>query len=92
MSDHNHTRRILLRGLLTAGCLQCLPRFGFAETRKMSKSQAKYQDNPKGDQKCANCMHFIAPNSCMVVEGSISPDAWCSLWIKKPAEEPVGKI
>ncbi|MBD9356511.1 hypothetical protein [Methylomonas albis] len=92
MSTHNHTRRIFLHGLLAAGCVQCLPRFGFAETGKMNKTQAKYQDKPKGDQQCSNCMYFIAPSACLVVDGNISPDAWCSLWIKKPAEEPIGKI
>lgn len=92
MSNHNHPRRMLLRGLLASGCALCLPRFGFAEAGKMNKTQAKYQDKPKGDQKCANCMHFIAPNTCMVVEGNISPDAWCSLWVKKPVEDPIGKI
>ncbi len=92
MSNHNHPRRMLLRGLFAAGCALCLPCLSFAEAGKMNKAQAKYQDKPKGDQKCANCMHFIAPSTCMVVEGNISPDAWCSLWIKKPIEEPVGKI
>jgi hypothetical protein len=32
---------------------------GAAQSGKISKAQAKYQDKPKGDQKCANCMHFI---------------------------------
>lgn len=92
MPNHNHPRRLVLRGLFASGCALCLPRFGIAEAGKMNKTQAKYQDQPKGDQKCGNCMHFIPPNACLVVEGDISPDAWCSLWIKKPAEDPIGKI
>lgn len=84
MSTHNHPRRTVLLGLLATGCALCLPRLSLAQSRKMDKTQAQYQDQPKGDQKCSNCMHFVAPNSCMVVEGDISPDAWCKLWFKKP--------
>ena len=84
MSTHNHPRRILLRGLLATGCALCLPRLSLAQPGKVSKAQVQYQDQPKGEQKCGNCMHFIAPNSCMVVDGSISPEGWCKLWVKKP--------
>lgn len=93
MSTHNHPRRIVLRGLLATGCAMCLPRLSLAQTgNKMSKVQAQYQDQPKGDQKCGNCMHFIPPDSCLLVEGNISSDAWCRLWVKKPVENPVGKM
>lgn len=93
MSTHNHPRRIVLRGLLATGCALCLPRLSLAQTgNKLSKVQAQYQDKPKGDQKCGNCMHFIPPDSCMLVEGNISADAWCRLWVKKPVEDPVGKM
>ncbi len=92
MSTHNQSRRIVLRSLLATGCALCLPRLSTAQTGKMSKAQAQYQDQSKGDQKCGNCMYFSAPNSCMVVEGNISPDGWCKLWVKKPAEDPVGRM
>lgn len=92
MSTHNHSRRMALRGLLATGCALCMPRSSLAQAGKISKAQAQYQDQPKGDQQCGNCMHFIAPDSCMVVEGNVSADGWCKLWIRKPAEAPVGKI
>lgn len=51
---------------------------------KMSQAQAQYQNRPKGDQKCAGCMHFVAEsNTCKVVEGTVSPEGWCMLWAKK---------
>lgn len=51
---------------------------------KLSKTQAGYQDQPKGDQQCANCMHFIAESgTCQVVEGKVSPNGWCTLWANK---------
>jgi hypothetical protein len=50
---------------------------------KVSQASVQYQTQPKGDQKCANCMHFIAEsNTCKLVEGDISPEGWCTLWAK----------
>lgn len=83
MSTHNYPRRTVLRALFAAGCVSCIPRLSRAETSKVSKTQAQYQEQPKGDQKCANCMHFIAPDACALVEGSISPNGWCMFWAKK---------
>ena len=50
---------------------------------KVSQAQAKYQAQPKGDQMCANCANFIAPDSCKVVEGTVSANGWCALWARK---------
>lgn len=55
-----------------------------AQGGKLSQAQAQYQEQPKGDQSCATCMHFIAGSStCQVVEGKVSPNGWCMLWAKK---------
>ena len=51
---------------------------------KTSQAAAKYQGQPKGDQKCGNCTHFIAAsNTCQVVEGTVSPEGWCTLFAAK---------
>jgi len=50
---------------------------------KMSKSSVGYQGSPKGSQKCSNCALFIAPSSCKSVEGPVSPNGWCKIWVKK---------
>lgn len=53
-------------------------------TRKASQESVRYQTQPKGEQKCGNCVNFIAEsNSCKLVDGQISPEGWCSLWGKK---------
>jgi hypothetical protein len=53
---------------------------------KMSQAQAQYQSQPKGDQKCSKCLHFIAAsNTCQVVDGQVSPEGWCMLFAAKPA-------
>lgn len=51
---------------------------------KMSQASVQYQAQPKGEQKCSGCLHFIAEsNTCKLVEGGISPDGWCTLWAQK---------
>lgn len=55
-----------------------------AAVGKMSQASVQYQTQPQGEQKCSLCTHFIAEsNSCMLVEGQISPDGWCRMWAKK---------
>jgi len=54
-----------------------------ADAGKKSKSEAGYQETPQGDQTCANCALFVAPASCGVVDGTISPSGWCKLYQKK---------
>jgi hypothetical protein len=51
---------------------------------KLSKTQVQYQQQPKGDQQCSKCMHYIAESStCKLVEGPINPNGWCTLWAQK---------
>jgi hypothetical protein len=52
-------------------------------SRKATQAGVQYQLKPKGEQKCSNCRHFIAAsNTCMLVDGQISPEAWCVIWAK----------
>jgi len=51
-----------------------------AETAKLSKAQVRYQDNPKGIAMCATCTLFVAPRTCKLVEGDISPNGWCNAY------------
>lgn len=51
---------------------------------KVPKTNVQYQAEPKGEQKCSTCLHFIAEsNTCKLVEGDISPNGWCSVWVGK---------
>jgi len=48
---------------------------------KVPQASVQYQTEPKGDQQCSGCIHFIAEsNTCKLVEGQISPNGWCTLW------------
>ena len=47
---------------------------------KLTKAAARYQDQPKGNESCGSCPYFELPKGCVVVEGDISPTAWCPMY------------
>jgi hypothetical protein len=86
------SRRTLLKGAAAVTCVALASAFtgkAFAATAKTIKAEAKYQDTPNGDKKCSNCNLFIpgktskADGTCQLVEGSINPEGYCALYIKK---------
>ena len=46
-------------------------------TSKISKGEALYTDNGRGGEQCKNCVHYIRPNRCEIVSGTISQFGWC---------------
>ena len=52
---------------------------------KAPQKAVKYQDTPKGEQRCENCALFEAPSSCKTIDGTISPQGWCIVYAKKPS-------
>jgi High potential iron-sulfur protein len=58
---------------------------GALGTAGSSNSAAKYQDHPNNGQQCSNCVQFVAPASCKVVEDPIGASGWCQLFVAKPA-------
>ena len=88
-SGRNDRRRISRRAVLTGTALA----LGAATAAtvvsqtaaqvKITQATANYQDTPKGDQRCAGCANFQPPNACKFVEGHISPNGWCQLFVKK---------
>lgn len=51
-----------------------------AAQSKVSKTDAKYQDHPHGEQRCEICLQFRPPSTCNIVEGQISPKGWCQFF------------
>jgi hypothetical protein len=51
---------------------------------KASQKTVKYQDTPKGEQRCENCMQFEAPSTCKTVDGTVAAQGWCMVYAKKP--------
>ena len=75
------SRRTVLIGAAEATSFLALTS-GSAEA-KMALTAVRYQDSPKDSKQCDGCKLFIAPNGCKTVDGAISPQGWCALWVKK---------
>jgi High potential iron-sulfur protein len=56
-----------------------------ARAAKAPQKVVKYQDTPKGEQRCDNCDLFEAPSSCKNVDGTIAAQGWCIVYRKKQA-------
>ena len=56
-----------------------------AQAAKVPQKAVKYQDTPKGEQRCDNCALFEPPSSCKTVDGTIAAQGWCIVYAKKPA-------
>ena len=85
MSRRGFFGRALATGAVAVGAAQILTS-GEAQAQKAPKSSVQYQEEPKGDQNCANCQFWIEPEGdskmggCQIVQGEIAPEAWCNLW------------
>ena len=53
-----------------------------AQAAKIAQKVVNYQDSPKGAQMCSNCKLFVTPSSCQTVDGTVSPNGWCSIYQK----------
>jgi High potential iron-sulfur protein len=81
------SRRDLLKGVaILAGAAVLRP---VRAQAKAAKTAMQYQDHPKGDADCSNCLQFIpgktptTMGTCKVVAGEISPKGWCLAYVKK---------
>lgn len=88
MTDIRSRRAIILHGVACAlGSAALAASVGKARASKFPQSSpaVAYQTSPsaKDDHQCDGCSLFQAPNSCQVVDGTISPTGWCKLWVKK---------
>ena len=48
---------------------------------KISKAAVAYQDHPDGDKRCDKCVQFQPPDACKMVEGPISPQGSCRIFM-----------
>jgi hypothetical protein len=81
MTDSLPRRSLLAKAILAiAAAGVFLPRATAQELKeedKIKKTDALYQYQPKGQQRCAICLQFLPPNRCRIVQGAISPMGWC---------------
>lgn len=87
MQEQRATRRKALKtgmGLLaTAGALSFAAREAKAQSAQADPSTVGYQAKPSNGQQCSGCVQFVAPASCKIVSGTISPSGWCELYSPK---------
>ena len=82
------SRRAVLKGAVLFASLAAIPVVA-AAAGTVAKAAMQYQDHPKGDQDCSNCLQFVpgkapqAMGECKVVAGPISPKGWCVAYVKK---------
>ena len=48
---------------------------------KISKKAVAYQDHPDGDKRCEKCAQFQPPDACKMVEGPVSPQGSCRIFV-----------
>ena len=51
---------------------------------KVSKADASYTQTGMPQSHCGICAHFVAPNLCEKVEGTVSRSGWCKLFKRRP--------
>jgi hypothetical protein len=92
-AGHDLDRRRLVRGLATAaGLIPALVLAGRAAAEPANgKPDVKFQNTPKGADRCADCVSFIpgatsgAPGTCKAVQGVIPQNGWCVLYVRRKA-------
>jgi len=77
------SRRVVLWSGVIAVAATLVPARADAQA-KIAQKMVQYQEKPKGPQECDNCLHFVAPSTCKMVDGKINPKGWCQLYAPKP--------
>jgi len=67
----------------TAGgmAIGCVPPNTATAAPKISKKAVAYQDHPDGDKRCEKCAQFQPPDACKMVEGPVSPQGSCRIFV-----------
>jgi hypothetical protein len=73
-------RSLLCSAVGATGVLAATLNPAFAQP-KISKVAVNYQDHPDGDKRCDKCIQFQPPDACKIVDGSISPQGSCRIFI-----------
>jgi hypothetical protein len=86
MPGRQTTRRVVLerlRVMLGVLCTGAIITRSSQVLAKISGQEPQYQSRPDGDRRCSECSFFVAPASCQLVDGEISPDGWCRFFAVK---------
>ena len=75
------SRRSLLRSAVGAASVLATTLNPALAQPKISKVAVNYQDHPDGDKRCDKCIQYQPPDACKVVDGSISPQGPCRIFM-----------
>ena len=78
------SRRSLLRSAVGAASVLATTLNPALAQPKISKVAVNYQDHPDGDKRCDKCIQYQPPDACKVVDGSISPQGSCRIFMPGP--------
>jgi len=74
-------RKLLHVALATAATVVAAPvHLGVAQTKKYTKEQVGYRDEPYLGRSCAKCVLYAGHGECAIVQGAVSQDGWCVQW------------
>jgi len=48
--------------------------------RKRTREEVKYQNEPYLGRTCARCVFYQGHGVCVILEGAVSPNGWCTQW------------
>jgi hypothetical protein len=83
--SNQFSRRTLLRDALrAAGAAAMLAATAKRAIAKISQAAVAYQPQPNGDKSCDKCAQFLPPNACKIIDGAISPQGWCRVFVPAP--------
>ena len=78
------SRRDVLTGVTVAAAgLAGLSDTALAAKKQRTQADVAYQDHPKGKERCDNCEPFIPPDKCRTVQGTVSAQGWCKIYVEK---------
>jgi hypothetical protein len=52
-----------------------------AQLRKRTREEVKYQNEPYLGRSCAKCVLYQGNGVCVILEGTVSPNGWCTQWV-----------
>jgi hypothetical protein len=52
---------------------------------KVSKASVGFLSEPRGEHRCGTCKLFRGPSACLDVEGAITENCSCKIWLPKQA-------
>lgn len=77
------SRRAMLAGGIAAAAASMIGATDAKAMNKVSQASVGYKTAVMEGHNCGACKLFEAPASCRFVQGAISPDCSCRIWLSK---------